>query len=198
MSLKVGFALTGSFCTFDKVLPQMERLAEAGYEVIPIMSEYSYKTDTRFGSAENFRNRIIKITGHEIISTIVQAEPIGPQGMLNLMVIAPATGNTLAKIANGVNDTAVTMAAKATLRNHKPVILAASTNDGLGGSGRNLGQLLNTRNVFFVPMRQDDYIKKPSSIVAKFELILPTVEQALQGKQLQPVFLAPETAQQSE
>ncbi len=183
----IGFALCGSYCTFARILPQIERLVQEGYEVVPIMSENAYATDTRFGSAESFRQRISGITGQEIIHTIVQAEPIGPKAMLDAIVIAPCTGNTLAKMACAITDTSVTMAAKAHLRNEKPVLIAVSTNDGLTANAKNIGTLLNTRNIYFVPFGEDDPIKKPRSLVANMEEILPALELALQGKQIQPV-----------
>lgn len=187
--LTAGFAITGSFCTFSKAMVQLENVVKAGYNVIPIMSQISYETDTRFGRAEDFRNRVKEITGHEIIHTIVDAEPIGPKSLLDILVIMPATGNTIAKLANAVNDTPVTMAAKAHLRNGKPLVIAVSTNDALSASAQNIGKLLNVKNVYFVPMRQDNPKKKPCSIVADFELLLPTMEAALAGQQIQPVFI---------
>jgi dipicolinate synthase subunit B len=183
-----GFAITGSFCTFDDAIPQMEKLKAAGFDIVPIMSQIAYETDTRFGLAENFRNKVKEITGRDIIHTIFDAEPIGPKSLLDILVIAPATGNTMSKIANGINDTPVTMAAKAHLRNGKPVVIAAATNDALSAAAQNIGRLFNVKNIYFVPMQQDDIIKKPTSLIADFEQIVPTVEAALQGKQLQPVF----------
>ena len=185
----VGFAMTGSFCTFSKAIIQLEKLVEAGYNVVPIMSQVSYETDTRFGLAEDFRSRVVAITGHEITHTIADAEPIGPRALLDILVIAPATGNTIAKLANAVNDTAVTMAAKAHLRNGRPLLIAVSTNDALSLSAQNIGKLLNYKNVYFVPMRQDDIKKKPTSLVADFELVIPAVEAALEARQLQPIFI---------
>ena len=185
--MKAGFALTGSFCTFSKAIPQISSLKEAGFEVIPIMSEISYSTDTRFGRAADFCNEIETTAGREIIHTIVQAEPIGPQKLLDVLVIAPCTGNTIGKLAGGITDTCVTMAAKAHLRNGRPLVIAVATNDALGASARNIGSLLNTRNVFFVPMYQDDCNKKPTSLVADFDLIVQTVAEALHGRQIEPV-----------
>jgi dipicolinate synthase subunit B len=187
MKKTAGFALTGSFCTFARVIPQMAALVDAGYSVIPIMSAYAYGTDTRFGKAEDFKEQIRRITGRDILHTIEETEQIGPHNLLDILVVAPATGNTLAKMANGVNDTAVTMAAKATVRNGRPVLLAVSTNDALSGCGRNIGQLLNTRHLYFVPMRQDDPGKKPTSVVADFAQIVPAAEAALEGRQLEPL-----------
>lgn len=186
---KVGYALTGSFCTFSKSLIQIEDLVNKEYDVYPIMSQISYETDTRFGKAEDFRNRITELTGKEIIHTIKDAEPIGPKALLDILVIAPATGNTLAKIANGINDTAVTMAAKAHLRNLRPLVLAVSTNDALSSAAGNIGKLMNTRNIYFVPMKQDNFLKKPSSVVADFTMIEKTILEALEGVQIEPVLI---------
>ena len=185
--INVGFAMTGSYCTFSSVIPQIENLVADGAVVYPIMSENASKTDTRFGKAEDFKKRIEEITGKQIISTIFAAEPIGPKNILDIMVIAPCTGNTISKLANGITDTAVTMAAKANLRNENPLVIAVSTNDGLGASAKNIGLLLNFKNVYFVPFTQDDPEKKHNSLVAKMELILPTLELALERTQIQPV-----------
>jgi len=183
----VGFCFTGSFCTFSRVLKELEKVAETGAKVIPIMSEMSYSTDTRFGTAEEFRTRIEEICQNPIIKTVKEAEPIGPKGYLDILVIAPCTGNTLAKLASGIADSSVTMAAKAHLRNQKPVVIAPSTNDGLGNAAKNIGLLLNNKNLYFVPFGQDDCIKKPNSLVADMTKILPALEFALDGKQLQPI-----------
>jgi len=183
----IGFAVTGSFCTIPNVLKEMERLAFLGANITPIISESVAITDTRFGRAEDIKLKIEMITGKSCIETIVQAEPMGPKKYLDLLVIAPCTGNTLGKIANGITDTPVTMAAKANLRNQIPVVIAVSTNDGLAANAKNIGALLNTKNVYFVPFGQDDPEKKPSSLVAKFELIVPTIELAFDGRQIQPV-----------
>lgn len=184
---KIGFALTGSFCTFEKALEQMAALAGMGYELYPIMSQTAYDTDTRFGTAAEFRRRMEEAAGRQIIHTIAQAEPIGPQKLLDLVVVAPCTGNTLAKLAWGITDTPVTMAVKAHLRNRRPVLLAVSTNDALGAAAKNIGMLLNTRGLFFVPMGQDAPEKKPASVVARFEALPRAVEAALEGRQLQPL-----------
>jgi len=186
---KVGFALTGSFCTFEKVIPEIEKMIAEGAEVIPIISENTSKYDTRFGSAEHWKTLITTLTGRVPIETIVQAEPIGPKSLLDILVIAPCTGNTLSKLANGITDTSVTMAAKAHLRNGKPLVIAVSTNDGLGANAKNLGVLLNAKNIYFVPFGQDDPINKSNSLVADHTLILQTVVEALKGKQLQPLLL---------
>ena len=186
----VGFALCGSFCTFKKVIPQMKRLVDEGYKVIPIMSHIAYNTDTRFGKAREFNDEIEKICKEEIIHTITGAEPIGPKELLDALVIAPCTGNTLGKLANGISDTSVTLATKAHLRNQRPVIIAVSTNDALGASAKNIGLLMNSKNIYFVPMEQDDYINKPNSIVADFKYIPDTVREVLATKsQPQPMLL---------
>lgn len=187
--VRVGFAITGSFCTFDKTIPQVEKLVGEGADVVPIISGSVNEYDTRFGKAEDFKNTLQTITGKKLISTIVEAEPIGPKALLDILVIAPCTGNTLAKIANAVTDGPVTMACKAHLRNMRPVVIAISTNDGLSANAKNLGILLNTKNIFMVPFGQDDPIKKCTSLVADFEQILPTIQNALQNLQIQPVLI---------
>ncbi len=187
-NIKVGFALTGSFCTFEIVILQIQRLVEAGYEVVPIMSEQAYQTDTKFGLARNYILRIEAITDKKIIHTVVGAEPIGPEKMTDIMVIAPCTGNTLAKLGAGITDTAATMAVKSHLRNGLPVIIGVSTNDALGGAAKNIGQLMNYKNIYFIPMSQDNPEKKPRSVVADFNRLLPAMEMALKGQQLQPVY----------
>jgi len=184
---KIGFAMCGSFCTFKKVLQELDNLTKLGAVVYPIMSEVSYSTDTRFGKAEDFRQFIENSTGNNIISTVKQAEPIGPKGYLDILIIAPCTGNTLAKLAQGIADTSVTMAAKAHLRNQKPLVIAVSTNDGLGNAAKNIGALLNYKNIYFVPFKQDDCINKPNSLVADMSKISETLSMALESKQLQPV-----------
>ncbi len=186
----VGFAMCGSFCTFSRVIPQIETLCDLGFDVVPIMSGVSYTTDTRFGKAEDFIHRIENKTGRKIIHTIKDAEPIGPKKLLEALIIAPCTGNTLGKMANGITDTSVTLSAKAHLRNERPVIIAVSTNDALGSSAKNIGLLMNCKNIYFVPMKQDDCIGKPNSIVANFEQIPETLESVLTaGKQNQPLFI---------
>lgn len=186
----VGFALCGSFCTFKKVIPQIEALVSLGYNVIPIMSGVSYSTDTRFGKAEDFIKQIEDITGKKIIHTITGAEPIGPKMLLDALVIAPCTGNTLGKMANGITDTSVTLSAKAHLRNGRPVIIAVSTNDALGAAAKNIGLLMNSKNIYFVPMRQDDPLNKPNSIVADFTKIPETLDFVLtNGKQNEPLYI---------
>lgn len=186
----VGFALCGSFCTFKKVIPQIEGLVKAGYNVVPIMSETAFSTDTRFGKAEDFVIKIEDITGNRIIHTINEAEPIGPKKLLDALVVAPCTGNTLGKMSNGITDTAVTLAAKAHLRNARPVIIAVSTNDALGAAAKNIGLLMNSKNIYFVPMKQDDFVNKPNSIVADFTGIQGALEAALNDKkQIEPVLI---------
>lgn len=185
----LGFALTGSFCTFDEVMPVVQRLVQEGYHVVPIMSEFAYGTDTRFGKAADFAAQLEMITDNEVIHSIVGAEPIGPKKLLDLLVIAPCTGNTLAKMNAGVTDTCVTMAAKAHLRNQRPVLLAVSTNDALGNSAKNIGGLLNYRDIYFVPMKQDSPGGKPRSIVSVFDRIPQAVELALENRQMQPIYV---------
>lgn len=187
--LRVGLALTGSYCTFDKAMGACARMATE-YDLQPIMSENAYSTDTRFGRAEDFRKMLKNFSGKEIISTIAAAEPIGPKKLLDVLVIAPCTGNTLAKMANGVTDSSVTLAAKAHLRNGRPVVVAVSTNDALAANAKNIGTLMARKNIYFVPFRQDDPIKKETSLVADFDLIEKTIDAALEGRQLQPVILA--------
>ncbi len=185
--LKVGFVLTGSFCTFSRAIGQMKRLKEAGCQIIPVMSYHASEIDTRFGKAADFIREIEQISGRDVIRTIDGAEPIGPKKMTDVMVIAPCTGNTLAKLALGITDTPAVMAAKSHLRGEKPLVLAVATNDALKASAQNIGRLMNTKNIYFVPMAQDAPESKPSSLVARFELLPQTVEAALEGRQLQPV-----------
>lgn len=187
--MTIGFALTGSFCTLKEALAELERLVATGARVVPIVSGAVANTDTRFGSAAYFKEEIKRITGVEPIDTIAGAEPIGPKNLLDALVICPCTGNTLAKIANAVTDTPVTMAAKAQLRNRKPVVLAIATNDGLSANAKNIGALLNVRNVYFVPFGQDDPTKKQSSLIADYAQIPEAIELALEGEQIQPLLL---------
>ena len=186
--IRLGFAVCGSFCTFKRVLEELEKLAKE-YDITPIMSSGAAFTDTRFGKAEDLRRRITEICGKEPITTIAGAEPIGPQALLDVLVIEPCTGNTLGKLANGITDTAVTMAAQAHLRNGRPVVLAVSTNDALGASARNIGTLMNAKNIYFVPMRQDAPQGKPASVVANFAKTGAAIKAALEGKQVQPVLV---------
>ncbi len=188
-NLKVGFALCGSFCTFKNVKEQIRFLKEKDYDIIPIMSFNAYSTDTRFGSAEEHISEIEGICGRKIISTLIDAEPIGPKKMLDILVIEPCTGNTIAKLATGIADTPVTLAAKSHLRNGRPVLIAVSTNDALSMAATNIGKLMNNRNIFFVPMKQDDSLNKPRSVVADFSKTYDAIISSLQGKQLQPIYI---------
>lgn len=184
--MEIGFAMCGSFCTFEKVFPVMEHLA-AHHHVIPIFSFASATVDTRFGSAQSHLEKAAQVCGHNPITTLEGAEPIGPKKLLDVLLIAPCTGNTLAKLAHSIADTPVTMAAKSHLRNGRPVIVAISTNDALAGAAENIGKLLSRKHYYFVPFRQDDAQNKPTSIVADFERIPETLEAALEGRQIQPV-----------
>ena len=184
----LAFAMCGSFCTFEKALAQLALLRK-DWDMLPVMSETAYTTDTRFGTAESFHERIENICGRKIIHTIAEAEPIGPKRLADAVLVAPCTGNTLAKLANGVTDTAVTMACKAHLRNGAPLILAISTNDGLSGSAQSIAALLQRKNVYFVPFRQDSPRQKPFSLQSDFALLGETVKAAMEGRQLQPVLL---------
>ncbi len=187
----IGIALTGSFCTFDKVFPQVELLVKEKANVYTIFSDQSQTTDTRFGKATDFLKRAKDITGIDPITTIASAEKLGPNNILDTIIVAPCTGNTLAKMANAITDSPVLMATKGLLRNDKPIILGISTNDALSNNLKNIGQLINSKNIYFVPFGQDNYKAKPNSMAANFDLILPTIEYALEGLQLQPIVLAP-------
>lgn len=184
--MKIGFALCGSFCTFSAVFPIVEKLA-AAHEVIPIVSYAVWETDTRFGLAKDHIRRLTEICGREPLRTLTQVEPIGPKKLFDILVIAPCTGNTLAKLAHGVADTPVTMAAKSHLRNGRPVVLGISTNDALAGAAQNIGLLLNRKHYYFVPFRQDDPLEKPTSMVADFTLVPETITAALTETQIQPI-----------
>lgn len=188
-NIKIGFALTGSFCTFEKTIEQMENLVKLGAEVIPIMSYNSYNLDTKFGKASDHIDKIKQITGKDIIHTIQEAEPIGPKKMTDIMLICPCSGNTIAKLANGITDTPVAMATKSHLRNQRPVVIGISTNDALSGSAENIGKLLNRRHYYFVPFRQDNPITKPTSLVFDSKMIIETIEKALEAEQIQPIIL---------
>lgn len=185
--MKIGFAITSSYCTVEKIMGQILELVEAGYEVIPIASPGVISCDTRFGKGKDFKEVLEKITGHEVVSTIIDAEHFGPSEKLDLLVIAPATGNFIAKLAHGITDTPVTMATKATLRNQSPIVIGISTNDGLGMNGENIMKLLNTKNIYFIPFGQDNYKTKPNSLISHFDMLLPTIEEALNNNQIQPV-----------
>ena len=186
---RIGFVLTGSFCTFKHTVPQIKKIVEEGGIVIPIMSRNAYNMDTKFGTAQEFIKEIEEITNKEIIHTIQGAEPIGPKGLTDILIIAPATGNTIGKLANGITDDVGTMATKSHLRNNNPVVIAISTNDGLAGSAENIGKLLNRNNYFFVPFRQDNPITKPRSLVFDPKYIIPTLEKALEKEQVQPILI---------
>lgn len=186
--MTIGFALCGSFCTFDKVFPVME-LLNRDYQLLPIVSDAVLRTDTRFGTAEEHLQTIRELTGSEPVHTIAQAEPIGPKKLLDLLIIAPCTGNTLAKLAHGIADGPVTLAAKSHLRNDRPILLAVSTNDALAAAAGNIGRLMARRNIYFVPFTQDDAAGKPTSCVADFSLIPKALEAALERRQLQPLLI---------
>lgn len=185
--VKIGFALTGSFCNFDIALQQAEHLVLRGAELIPIMSQNASTIDTRFGKASQHIERIEGLCGKKIISTIAEAEPIGPRNMTDIILVCPCTGNTMAKLARSITDTAVTMAVKSHIRNTRPVILCIASNDALAGSAKNIGILMNLKSYYFVPMSQDDTENKPTSLVADFSLTEESIIQALSGKQIQPV-----------
>ena len=187
----IGFGITGSFCTFAKARKEVEHLCDMGANVIPVFSFQAQKCDTRFGSAKEYVEGICEITGNEGIRTIPAAEPIGPNNFLDIMVIAPCTGNTAAKLCNGITDTPVLMAAKAHMRNGKPLVIAISTNDALGANFKNIGMLMNMKQIYFVPFGQDNHKSKPNSLVAKMELLPDTIEYALERKQIPPVLQNP-------
>ena len=187
---KLGLAVCGSFCTFSKIMPIAEAIAE-DCELTAIMFENAVGMDTRFGCAENARERLREITGRDVICTIPEAEPIGPKQLFDVLAVAPCTGNTLAKLANGIADSTVTMACKSHLRNGRPVVIAISTNDALGTNAKNIGELLNRKNIYFVPFRQDDPQGKPNSMISDLSLLKDTVAAALEGRQMEPVILGP-------
>lgn len=182
--MNIGYCFTGSFCTFAKSMNALEELVKAGHNVTPIMSENAYSIDTRFGNAVDIQNKLIQITGNSIIHTIEQAEPIGPNKMFDVLAIVPCTGNTLAKLSNGITDTTVTMATKSHLRNNRPVVIGISTNDALGAAAKNIGMLLNYKNYYFVPFGMDNYQTKPKSMVCDFEQVKNTIEQAEKGAEI--------------
>lgn len=186
--LRVGWAVCGSFCTFAKAFEELENLTSLGCEITPIMSQNAYSTDTRFGTAQQHAARLYEITGKTVLHEIATTEPVGPKKMFDVLVVAPCTGNTLAKLAAGIVDTPVTMAVKSHLRNQRPVVIAVSTNDALSGSAKNIGMLRNYKNFYFVPMSQDDCMSKPFSMVADFKQIPRTILDALDGRQIQPAF----------
>lgn len=182
--MNIGYCLTGSFCTFSKSIQAVEKLVKAGHNVTPVMSENAYSTDTRFGNAVDIQNKLIEITGNSIIHTIEQAEPVGPKKMFDVLAIVPCTGNTLAKLAGGITDTAVTMATKSHLRNNRPVVIGISTNDALGAAAKNIGTLMNYKNYYFVPFGMDNYIEKPKSMVCDFEQVEKTIDAAKNGEEI--------------
>lgn len=186
---RIGFAMCGSFCTFASALNSLKELAKRFENITPIMSEISCSTDTRFGTAEAHRQRVMELCGRAPLCSIREAEPIGPKATLDLLVIAPCTGNTLGKMAQGITDSVVCMAAKAQLRNQRPVLLAVSTNDGLGASGKNLMELMQRKHIYVVPFGQDDPLRKPTSLKSDFGLLVEAAEAALEGRQLQPILL---------
>ncbi len=186
---RVGFAVCGSFCTHEKVLEALKKLTAIYETVIPIASENAAFTDTRFGTSDDLLEKLEDLTGHEVLCDIPSVEPIGPKGLLDVLVIAPATGNTIAKLAAGITDTTVTMAAKSHLRNGRPVVIAMASNDGLSAGAKNIGELLVRKNYYFVPFGQDNAVQKPCSLMADFDKLPETVDAALRGEQLQPVLL---------
>lgn len=185
--MKIGFAITSSYCTVKRVILEMQNLIDKGYEVIPISSPGVITEDTRFGKGIDYRETIEKITGKKIVSTIVEAEKFGPKEKLDALVVAPATGNFIAKLANGITDTPVNMATKATIRNGSPIIIGISTNDALGLNGENIMKLLNTKGIYFIPFYQDDPINKPNSLISNYDLLIDTLEESLNKKQIQPI-----------
>lgn len=190
----IGMAFTGSFCTYKKAFTELRNIIDAGGDVYTIFSERSASITSRFGNPVEFLREAEEITGHKPILTIEDAEPIGPKSYLDVMIILPCTGNTAAKLNNGIVDSPVLMAAKAHLRNEKPLVIAISTNDGLSMNLKNIGMLMNTKNIYFVPFGQDDYVKKTNSLVAHTNLVIETIEHALEGKQIQPVVISPFSA----
>ena len=190
----IGIGFTGSFCTYEKIFLALEHLKKTGAKLLPVFSLNASSLDSRFGTSASFLERAKQLTGHTPITTIPAAEPIGPKGLMDILVIAPCTGNTLSKLANGISDTPVLMAAKSHLRNNRPLVISLSTNDALGMNLKNIGILLNTKNIYFVPFGQDDYQAKPNSMTAFTELLPETINCALNGKQIQPVIRSPHSA----
>ncbi|MDD2361596.1 MAG: dipicolinate synthase subunit B [Oscillospiraceae bacterium] len=187
--LRIGFAISGSFCTFSRVLQEIRVLADKGAQIIPILSFNAATIDTRFGTARELHEKLEEITGRKPMETLVEVEPIGPKALLDILVVAPCTGSTLGRIANGISDTPVTLAVKSHLRRDMPVVLGISTNDALGASMRNISLLKNTKQIFLVPFRQDDPLNKPNSLMADFSLLENTIKAAREGIQLQPLFI---------
>ena len=186
---RIGFVFTGSFCTFRKTINQLKNIIELKAEVLPIMSNNSYTMDTKFGKAQDFIDEIEEVTGRKILHTIQEVEPLGPKDMLDIIVVAPATGNTIAKLANDIVDGPAPMAVKSVLRRERPVVIAVSTNNGLSASGENIGKLLNRKHYYFVPFKQDNPITKPRSLVFDPTYLIKTIEYALDGEQIQPIIL---------
>ena len=187
--MKIGYCFTGSFCTFRRSLSVLAGLVREGHDVLPIMSENAYYTDTRFQSAESFSEEVERLCGRKIIHTVADAEPLGPKIHLDLLIVAPCTGNTLAKVSSGITDTAATMALKAHLRTDRPTLIALASNDAMSRNLKNIGEMLGRRSVYLVPMLQDDPINKPHSLVAELEMIPEAIEAAMRGEQLRPIFL---------
>ncbi|MBO5138154.1 MAG: dipicolinate synthase subunit B [Bacilli bacterium] len=185
--MKIGFAITSSFCTFNKVIDTLIELKACEYDIYPIISENIEKYDTRFGKSNDFIEKVEMITGHKVVKDIVEAEHFGPKNKMDLMVVLPATGDFIAKMANGITDNPVNLAVKATLRNQSPIVIAISTNDGLSLNARNIMDLYNRKDVYFVPFGQDNYKDKPNSLISHYDMLIPTIEQALENKQIQPV-----------
>lgn len=185
----IGFAITGSFCTFDKIIPQIKVLIDEGAKITPIFSYNAYNFDTRFAVAKDFIKKVEDITGKNAIKTIQEAEPVGPKKMFDALIVAPCTGNTLAKLTNGITDTPVLMAAKSHMRNNRPVVISISTNDALGINFQNIGKIMVMKNIYLVPFGQDDYKGKPNSMIGDVTKIKDTIELALEGKQIQPVII---------
>lgn len=185
--MKVGLAITSSFCTLNQVITSIEQMKEMGYDIYPVISENIHKYDTRFGKSKEFIEKIENLTGKKVIKDIVGAEKFGPLNKMDVMVVLPATGDFLGKMANGITDNPVNLAVKATLRNQKPIVIAVSTNDGLGLSGENIMKLYNNKLVYFVPFGQDNYKSKPNSLIAHYDLVIPTIEEAINNTQIQPV-----------
>lgn len=187
--MNIGIAITGSFCTYSQILEQIEFLISKGNNVIPIVSKEVYSTDTRFGKSNDFIKKLEEVTKNQVVHTIVEAEPLGPKNAIDVLAVAPCTGNTLAKLANGLSDDAVTMSCKAHMRNYKPLVIGLSTNDALGLNLQNIAKLMNAKNVFFIPFRQDAPNTKPKSMIAEFNLLYETILSAYENKQLQPLIL---------
>ena len=185
--MNIGFGITGSFCTHDKALIAVKQLVDDGHNVIPIITDIVGKTDTRFGSAEKFLKELKKITNNEIINNIIDAEPLGPKNMIDALVIVPCTGNTLAKLANAITDNAVTMTAKSLMRNNRPIVIGIASNDGLGLNLNNIATLMNSKNIYFVPFKQDDPVNKPKSLMVCWDKIKETLKEAINKNQIQPV-----------